>query len=178
MHVKAALLVLGAGALVACSGEDLARDPAVSACGGFGQHAQALRADLTGEAATYCDAERLRWAYFADTQTLELSNNRILLNCCGNHSIDVALEGTTYVVTETDSPESGDARCGCMCVYDYQTAIDGVAQGSVDLRIVRDVTDSDEGATLVWEGSIDTSTSTGAVDISVDDLGPWCGEGT
>lgn len=175
MRTSTALPLLAAVGLVACA-EDLSRDTQVSSCGGFAQSAQALRADLDGDPATYCDAETLLWAYFPDTQTLELSNNRILLNCCGNHDLDVTLEGTTYVVTETDSPEFGDARCGCMCVYDYQTAIDGVPAGQVDLRVVRDVTDSDEGPVAVWEGTIDTTTSTGAVTIEADDLGPWCGE--
>lgn len=160
-----------------CAGEDLSRDTQVSACGGFGQAAQALRADLNGDPATYCDAERLLWAYFEDTRTLELANNRILLNCCGEHDVDVALEAGVYVVTETDAPEFGDARCGCMCVYDYHTAIADVPAGQVDLRIIRDVTDSEDGPQLVWEGTIDTTTSTGAVEVETDDVEPWCGEG-
>ena len=166
--------LLALGALAACS-NDLSRESAVSACGGFAQSGQALVADLKGDPATYCEAERLLWAYFPATQTLELSNNRILLNCCGKHELDVTLDGTTYVITETDAPEFGDARCGCSCVFDYAAAVDGVPAGQVDLRIIRDVTDDDAGPAAVWEGSIDTTTSTGAVDITTGDIDPWCG---
>lgn len=177
MNIKISgfIFVLGASLLGGCDGNNIAKEASVSSCGGFGQAHQALVADLKGDPATYCDAERLLWAYFPATQTLELSNNRIMLNCCGDHDMSVALETGVYVITETDAPEFGDARCGCSCVFDYSAAVDGVPAGTVNLRVMRDVTDSDEGVQLVWEGSIDTTTSTGAVQIQENDLGPWCG---
>ena len=168
-------VVLAAALLGGCTGNDLAKESSVSACGGFGQARRALQADLTGDPATYCDAERLLWAYFSETQTLELSNNRVMLNCCGDHEVTVALEAGVYEVTETDAPEFGDARCGCSCVFDFSAGVDGVPAGQVDLRIIRDVTDSDAGPQLVWEGTIDTTTSTGAVEIERSDVAGWCG---
>jgi len=171
-------LPLLALSLAGCDGSNIANESSISSCGGFGKASQALTADLKGDPATYCDAERLLWAYFPESQTLEVANNRIMLNCCGEHDIDVSLQAGVYVINETDAPEFGDARCGCTCVFDYTAAVDGVPSGQVDLRIMRTVTDSDEGTQLIWEGSIDTTTSTGAVEIQNNDVGPWCGSET
>lgn len=165
------LLTLG---LMGCEGSNIAKESSISSCGGFGKASQALTADLKGDPATYCDAERLLWAYFPESQTLEVANNRVMLNCCGEHDIEIQLEAGVYVLNETDAPEAGDARCGCTCVFDYTAAVDGVPSGQVDLRIMRTVTDDYEGTRLIWEGSIDTTTSSGAVDLQNNAVGPWC----
>jgi len=38
----------------------------------------------------YCDAEVLHWQYGRSDGTLSLSDERILLNCCGDHAMSVS----------------------------------------------------------------------------------------
>jgi hypothetical protein len=152
-------------ALLACDESDdrLTRNSAISACGGFFGANSAHHKDPMGDPATYCDAQVLWWSYTSDTQVLALSDNRVDLNCCGDHSIDVDLVDGVYVVTETDAPQAnaGGARCGCSCVFDFSTEIVTVPEGTVQLRIVRNVTDSEAGPETAWEGSLDLTDGSG-----------------
>jgi len=144
-------------------------------CGGFEAQARtAAKAD-----AEYCDAEVLLWSYDSETATLSLADNRIFLNCCGDHSMVVTEEEGVYLVTETDAPEFGDARCGCMCVFDFSVEVQEVAMGVIDIKLVRDVTDSETGAEVIYEGSLDLADGSGSVIVDETDVEPWCsGEGT
>lgn len=164
-------------ALGACS--PLAQTMEVSQCGGFSQ----LGSAITDEASAYCAAEVLDWRYVADTETLHLSNDRILLNCCGEHSITVHQEGELYVVTERDAPEQigplplpgSGARCDCMCVFDFSVQVQSIAADPIELKIVREVTDSDLPVAEIWRGTIDLALGQGTVTIDDEDVGPWCG---
>ncbi len=182
-HIGAALLSIVT--IAACSGDmtgtstsgtnpppsDFTVAPAISPCGGFKAGAKIPPSDPT----TYCDAERLLWNYDATTKTLGVSNARVVLNCCGDHSIKVSKDGDVIVYTEIDAPEAaaGGARCGCECVFDYAADISPVEPGMVSLRIVRDVTDAPP-ATTPWEGFIDTSTGQGSIIVSMESADPWC----
>jgi len=166
-------IVLACAALGSCSEEGspgaLVQRPATSACGGFFAGAKSP----LGDPATYCDAEMLWWAYDAATGMLTLANNRIELNCCGDHSIAVTLEEGVYVVTERDAPEFADARCGCMCVWDFDVEVDDIPNGVIDVRLVRNVTDGG-GPRTVWTGSLDLTLGTGSVTIDAGTAEPWC----
>ncbi len=179
-HVGA--VIVSALAIAACSGNVSGGDetppsdfdvaPQISACGGFvggNPGAKIPPPDPT----TYCNAERLLWNYDASTKTLGLTNSRILLNCCGDHSITVTKDGDTVVFTETDAPENG-TRCKCMCVYDYASDVSPIETGILSFRIVRNVTDAQPAVTTVWEGTLDLSAGTGEVVVNTDDVGGWC----
>lgn len=147
----------------------------VSVCGGFSQQEQSLTVDP----ATYCDAEVLHWRHDAATGKLTLSNTRVTLNCCGEHSMTVDQDGETYVATERDAPEEigplpgMTARCDCMCVYDFEVAVGDVPAGVIALKLVRDVTDAEGGKATVWQGQIDLGAGQGeiVIDASASD---WC----
>lgn len=144
----------------------------VSACGGFAAtRAAGGAALLVGD---YCDAEVLAWAYDATTETLALHNDRVLLNCCGDHAFDVTLEGDVYVARETDEPVDGTGRCHCMCVFDFHVDVSGIPQGTIALRLDRFVTES--GEATVWEGTLPLADGNGVVVIDETDVGPWCGQ--
>lgn len=164
-------------ALVACSNDPeetaIQQQSAVSDCGGFILESPQMKNPM-GNPATYCDAEVLHWSYDAAAGTLSLANNRVLLNCCGNHQMKVADDGGTYVVTETDAPESGDARCDCMCVFDYTLQAEGIPGGTIPMRVVRNVTDDAEGPQVVWTGDIDLTAGSGTITIDTTDVEPWC----
>ncbi|MBN2359665.1 MAG: hypothetical protein JXR83_09430 [Deltaproteobacteria bacterium] len=153
----------------------LEQEVKISACGGFGQQEQSLDVDPTG----YCDAEMLHWRHDAATGKLTLRNTRVTLNCCGEHSMFVDQEGDTYLVTERDAPEQigplpgNTARCGCMCVYDFEIAIAEVAAGSVALRLVRDITDVESGPATAWEGEIDLGAGQGSIVVDAGES-MWC----
>jgi len=151
----------------------LTQRPLISACGGF---AAPMIEPPQPEQSTYCDAERLLWSYDAATGELAMTNSRVLLNCCGDHTIQVAQEGEVYVVTERDAPEAaaGGARCGCMCVFDYATVVSPIPEGTITLRVVRDVTDQDPPVTVVGEWAVDLSAGLGSIDVEVGTVEPWC----
>ena len=149
----------------------------VSECGGF---AKTKVDPPTPDGATYCDAEQLLWVYDAGTQSLGLTDARMVLNCCGEHSITVAVDDAgTYVVSERDAPQivaGSTARCNCMCVFDFGVSVEPVPAGSIDVRVTLDVTDSGEAAKVVYEGSIDLSQGSGAIVIDSTSADPWCGQ--
>src|SRR5262245_32523726 len=84
----------------------LTQTPLISECGGFVK--QTKTDPPQPDASTYCEAERLLWAYDSGTGSLGLTNARIMLNCCGEHSIEVTEDGGTYVISERDAPEKVD----------------------------------------------------------------------
>lgn len=165
-----------AGLAAGCTNDDgpsgaLTQQAAISDCGGFFNPQQKTP---MGDPATYCDAEMLYWAYDGSTQTLSVANNRINLNCCGLHSMEASLVDGVYVLTETDAPEFGDARCSCMCVFDYTIDVQGIPLGTIPLRIERNVTDSQEGVQVVWQGTLDLATGDGSAILDSTDVEPWC----
>ena len=151
-----------------------------SECGGFFQPVSGAESGADAfDADTYCGAERLIWSY-ADGK-LALTDQRILLNCCGDHSVQVTRdEDGTLVVTELDAPEDGWGRCDCLCVYDYAVTIDLPVAEPVALRLERLVTESEElpsgSAELVWEGTLDLTAGSGDEVLDETDLGFWCQE--
>ncbi len=157
----------------------LEQTPLVSDCGGFIK--QTKIAPPTPDPATYCDAERLLWAYDAETGSLGLTDARMLLNCCGEHSIEVTLDEGTYVIAERDAPQIVNgmgARCGCMCVFDFGVSVEGIPSGVLPIRVTLDVTDSAEGVKVVYEGSLDLAAGSGAVTLDATTVEPWCSGAT
>jgi hypothetical protein len=149
--------------------------PLISECGGFvagGTGAKIPQPDP----ATYCDAERILWNYDAATKTLGLTNARIQLNCCGDHSVKVSRDGDTVVFTEVDAPQAaaGGARCKCNCVFDYAADVSTIETSATSLRIVRNVTDAQPAVKTIWEGTLDLSAGAGEVVVSTDSADPWC----
>ncbi len=143
-----------------------------SACGGFA----AQTSSTVWAVGDYCDAEMFYWEYDSAAQSLSLANERILLNCCGEHSMTVVEEDGVYVVTERDAPEFSDARCGCMCVFDFSVDVQGIPLGTIPIRVVRNVTDNEDGPEVVLEESIDLGEGSGA--FVIDPIPTdWCGEG-
>ncbi len=119
----------------------------------------------------------LHWAYRAETETLTLADARVLLNCCGEHAMTIDLLEGVYVVTETDDPEMtemGPARCGCMCVFDFTLQAAGIPQETIQVQLVREVSDWEEASDLIWEGELDLGQGTGAIVID-ETYEEWCG---
>jgi hypothetical protein len=153
----AALLWAGLGGW-ACGTEPgaelIPQQARVSECGGFGATRDGPRA--------YCDAELLRWQFQAGT--LSLTDQRVELNCCGLHGMQVELVDGVYLVTETDEP--GDGRCHCMCVFDFNVVAEGIPEGVIRVRLERMVTDWPEASGLVWEGDLDLAQGSGEIVVS------------
>jgi hypothetical protein len=130
--------------------------------------------------AEYCEAEVLAWSYDEATESLTLLDKRLELNCCGERSWIIEQQGDGYVATQTDAPENvgGEpARCGCMCVFDFTLVADPIPAGPIDLTIVREVTDDNEGASTVFDGTLDLTEGSG--EIVVDDSpATFCGDQT
>jgi hypothetical protein len=152
--------------------QDPAAPPAVewhvSECGGAAEYR-----DTNGD--SYCEAERLRWEHDAATGTLELVNTRVLLNCCGERSIEVEVVDGMYVITENDLPLGGEpgGRCNCMCVFDFILSIESVPAGVAGVRLERD---EGEGAAVVWQGEIDLNDGSGSQVVDSSEVGAVCEE--
>jgi len=141
----------------------------ISDCGGFDV---ALVEEYEGD---YCDAEVLHWTYDAASSTLELSDERIELNCCGDHDMTLGLIDGVYVASETDAPLAGGSRCNCSCVFDFSIAAKGVPEEVITLRLERHVTDGSAMGGVIWEGTLDLSQGAGWV--VVDDTESFmCGD--
>ena len=129
----------------------------------------------------YCAAEVLEWSYDAGSGALTLKDSRAYLNCCGERTIKAfKIDDTTYELRETDDPavleDGSEARCGCMCVFDYGIQIPDVAEGVITVRVKREISDSDNG-NLDWEGMLDLSEGEGEQTLDTTDAGGFCGEG-
>lgn len=157
------------------SGGALAQQASVSECGGFAQAALSVADDEA--ALDYCAAEVIDWAYDAASRTLVLRNERVLLNCCGEHAIAAEpAEGGGLLVTETDDPDHG-ARCGCMCVFDFVLQLEDVDAAALPLTLERLVGDDEDASGTKWQGTIDPSQGAGTIVVDGGDVGPWCGDG-
>jgi len=168
------VVLLSLTALVGCGGGEghpgqLEQQAEVSGCGGFGGGG-ALRDVPAG----YCDAEVLRWQYDPGTQTLALTDARVMLNCCGEHGASLALEDGVYVLRETDEPEAGGVRCACMCAFDFALEAQGIPAGEIALRLELLVSDWPEGSGTVWQGSLDLSQGGGEIVLDAEPA-PMCG---
>jgi hypothetical protein len=145
--------------------------PIMSDCGGFDREAS----DDLDDSAGYCDAELLNWRYDAERSVLELTDSRVLLNCCGVHSMDARLVDGVFVVTEYDAAEDA-GRCDCMCVFDYSIAVHEVPNANVPVVLQRHVTDSSDAPMVIWEGTLDVTAGEGVVTVDDTDVGVWCEE--
>ena len=144
----------------------------ISDCGGF----EASGGTIFNPPADYCAAEVLHWLYEPETQTLKLGDARILLNCCGDHSMSMELDGGVYVFTEMDAPEGGWGRCACMCVFDYTITVHGMPEELISIRIDRDVTDDQDPLATVFETQLDLTLGSGYAIIDDEPMEMWCGE--
>lgn len=193
MRAKTSLLtnalILGSAAalalVVACGpvGDDPEQDDqllpqtyAVSECGGFAANAPAKASSADFKVnATYCDAELLNWSYEPKEGTLKLSNDRVLLNCCGDRKITINEVQGVYVITETDAPEAATgSRCHCMCVFDLAVEALKIPGGVVDVELHRTITDDGKGTQKVFAGKLDLSKGQGSVVVDQTDAGMWC----
>jgi len=151
---------------------------AISDCGGFGEAAASPAGDPeTDGADDYCAAELLEWTYDAATETLELTDARALLNCCGERTMELSVVDDVYVVTETDAPVGEGGRCDCVCVFDLRLTVEGLVQGVIPVRIERFETDVAAEPSAIWNGEIDLGLDAGDAVIDGTEAGPWCHEG-
>ncbi|MBN1294432.1 MAG: hypothetical protein JXB48_21525 [Candidatus Latescibacteria bacterium] len=139
----------------------------VSECGGF-DGAGEVESD-TGlfkrSAAMASDTETLTWTYDPETNTLQLLNARVNLNCCGDHDISAVQENGVIIVREKDQPENGISRCRCMCDYDFYIEITGLSPGVIPLHLDMTV---DYTTVTKWTGSIDLENMAGEIIIAYD----------
>jgi hypothetical protein len=179
MRTTKLVVVLFAIALVGACGDDddnnnqngtVTTRAAISDCGGFAA-AQKTHIPSPGN---YCDAELLLWQYSSATGTLNVSNNRIALNCCGEHSMTAAIENGVYVITEQDDPETGGGRCDCECIFDFTAELDDVPAGDVAFRLERYVTDDASAPSVVWSGTIEVHDGTGLITVDGDPMSYPC----
>jgi hypothetical protein len=99
-----------------------------------------------------CKAEVLRWRYDAASSALRLVDSRLLLNCCGQRAMRVERIDRMVELTEKDEPDASDRRCDSVCAFDFTVGIPDVPNGRLYLKLMRDITDVQGSASLVWQG--------------------------
>ena len=153
--------------------QPLAQASRVSECRGFLAANEPFFADggLGTFPGGYCDAEVLEWRYQADQQKLSLVDSRMSLNCCSALAMSLEVQEGVYVFTETDAPPDGEyGRCRCDCIFDLGIEIEHVPGGVIELKLLRDTTDSPPVGTL-WTGQVDLSAGAGWVVLSTEGAG-------
>jgi hypothetical protein len=144
----------------------------ISECNGFPRTNILMNVDPYNM--NYCDAEVLYWTYDAQAQTLNLTNNRVILNCCGDHSIGPEIEDRVYIITITDAPDEL-GRCACMCVFDFSITLPEIKDSDFEMRLLRHVTDETESPIEILATTLDLSQTSGAIVISEEET-PFCYE--
>jgi hypothetical protein len=144
----------------------------VSDCGGFsGTREFAITDHGHDGMRDYCDAQVLYWQY-ADG-TLTILDSRVLLNCCGQHSVSI-VGGETISIHEQDDPEPGAMRCDCRCAYDFRAELDGLMAGPVEMELLLHVTDVTDEPTELWSGTVDLADGSGEIVIDASPEPDFC----
>lgn len=138
----------------------------ISGCSGFTTAEKRFDSGIpfTRDPSTYCNAERLHWLYDKNTETLSVLNSRILLNCCGDHTISASFEKDVLLIAEDDQPVDGTLRCDCVCIFDFFIEITGISSDVITLRLDLKV---DDTTVKKWEGEINLGKESG--EIIIDD---------
>lgn len=161
---KIALVLCGTLSLLGCN--LLGQDYKTSECGGFEDHG-----GLTAEE-YYCEAERVYWEYQSDTEKLRVTNTRVGLNCCGDHSMEMSAFGNKINILELDKPRDVmGSRCMCSCVYDFEIVASGIAENEYEVKIERRVENLKKNEEeVVFEGKWNLKDGKGMVEITRYDL--------
>ncbi|NNF98053.1 MAG: hypothetical protein HKM93_01620 [Desulfobacteraceae bacterium] len=146
-----------------CSGDPvfpLRYQQRVSGCGGF-----ELKEDNISEARadSYSDAEVLYWTYDRGTKILEIRNESVSLNCCGENSIEIELVDKVYTIREKSAPKPPSGWCRCKCMFDFAATIEAIPQGRIRLNILRGI---ENKWRPVWEGTLDLSALKGTAVVN------------
>jgi len=158
--------------LIACSdqgtSEDIGSEAAISECGGFANTQAKIIADENSPGALECGDETLQWQYDSETDQVKLVNDFVWLNCCGDHSIKAIYdeEINRYEIREKDQPVDGDARCGCMCTFDFSIDIPAFGVEKINLLLTREITDDEGGASEIYNGELNLSEGSGKIIIT------------
>ncbi len=181
MYRSTIITITALAGVLAAGCNSLPQEFGVSECGGFGgeaHFAMTAAGDDDDTEPGYCDAEVLHWTYTPALEELAIQNDRVMLNCCGNHSIAIRDDGGgAYTITETDAPEGLDgARCGCMCNFDFALSAREIPEGPIDVTLVLDVTDSSSGPVTKWSGTIDLADGFGDIVVLESDEEGFCSE--
>ena len=155
------IILLGFMVLTSCGGVDTASSEVeknISECGGFEERAVFNFKAYSEEMS--CD-QLVIWKYNKTEKVLNIVNQDVRLNCCGEHDIKIEKTEENIKYTMIDNPDHG-ARCDCMCYYDYSADIGNVSGTEINLSVFTDVAEN-EGTENVWEGKIDLSEGSGII---------------
>jgi len=136
-----------------------------SGCGGF--DTMLGKSKIKSVENDECGDERLIWQYDKELMILRLLNKDVFLNCCGEHSITVSMNGETgiYIIDEVDKPESNGGRCSCMCLFDFMIDLEDIELGRINVELYRHVyphtTSQEPRSKMVWEGELKLGKGTG-----------------
>ena len=125
----------------------------ISGCGGFNDSLKRWAADDI--------TETVIWSYDAESVTLRVLDSGVILNCCGEHAIEVQVDDAVITISESDmEPETG--RCRCECRYDFAIDITGLSAGEYTLIVKRAI---DEESRVLVETVIDLTAPSGLIPV-------------
>lgn len=170
-RIWTAIAICGALFAGGCGSPPAAHDGWISEQGGFLDPARRLAA---GEDGGYCGAEVLRWRYDESAEALQLSDARLMLDCCGKRAIWVERVDTVLEITERDEPDRAHGRCEQQCAFDFTVGVRDVPRADVYVKLLRDVVDRQGSPVLVWSGALDLGEPAGAVVLDETPAGASC----
>jgi hypothetical protein len=165
------LALLGVLHAAACAPAGSFQEGAVSDRGGFPDPEQRL---ADSHESDYCAAEILRFRYHEAAETLHIADARLLLGCCGQRAISVARVDSMIELTERDDPDPTAGRCDPSCAFDFAVSIPAVPSDHVVIRLLRDISDSQGGPSLIWQGQLDLSQPVAPVVLDDTPASPAC----
>lgn len=151
------ILVLFAGCENNLDNSNRADNVQISDCGGFESVAATK---LPGGETEDC-SQLIVWNYDDSTGVLNVMNEAVRLNCCGEHSVMIRESDGGYEFNIIDKSEHG-ARCDCTCSFDFGADITEIDTSSVKLTVYTDVEEETE-KTLQWEGTLDLKQKSGTI---------------
>lgn len=141
----------------------------------IGEDATFTECEDIDQTVEYCAAELLTWQYDASADVVRFENTRAFLNCCGRRDIEAwEMDDGSYELRERDRPEKLGGRCNCMCVFDFGISIPSPPD-TLDVRLLRKVTEEDDGPRELWSGTIELADESGEIVLDDEPLEGWCG---
>jgi len=131
--------------------KNLGLNEEISQCGGFNNKAKSLKVST--------EPEKLIWKYDKESQTVIFINNNVLLNCCGEHCINITYDEkiNIFIIEETDKPiMEGDVplRCSCQCFYDFKIELPNISSETINIKLSRIISDQTETPSTEWSGKL------------------------
>ena len=97
--------------------EDISKNHKASGCGGFSKLAKVRATFQEIDSSDYCSAEKIRWQYDKESQTLELLLTRTWQNCAAKPKMSVKSDHESRFIISISDMSNPNVQAHCMCIF-------------------------------------------------------------